>query len=83
VLPFNVKPDEQLKLAATKRKSDAGKIGCVAKRDGSASHVFCLERLAALMLVKAPGVSPVQSTTNWARLAAGKHAAKENQNLPL
>src|ERR1700739_3270157 len=31
---------------------------------------------AALMLVKAPGVAPVQSTTNWARLAAGTHTAK-------
>jgi hypothetical protein len=37
---------------------------------------FAWSGLAALMLVKAPGVPPVQSTTNWARPAAGKHAAK-------
>ena len=31
--PFNVKPDGHLKLAVTKRKDDAARIGCVAKRE--------------------------------------------------
>jgi hypothetical protein len=40
-LPLNLKPDAHLEFGCyKKKKSDAAKIGCVAKRDGQEARSF-------------------------------------------